>query len=130
MLILFRHNARKYAYDTVCGSLTVLTALEYRMLEAIQLPMAPICPTTLRYELAKFDSADVEDAYDGLYQKAQNGIIFAPGSGFLQTPVADTETTRAALTAAAERMTSPVTPQGAAAELAREILGSKGLLKP
>ncbi|MBQ8356365.1 MAG: hypothetical protein IJX39_00995 [Clostridia bacterium] len=129
MLVLFRHNARKYAYDTVVGSLTVLSALEYRMLEAIQPPMGPVCPTALRYELAKFDSADVEEAYALLYQKAVDGVIFARENGALCVPDADTDTVRAALSAAAERLTAPVTVTGKDQGAAKEILGAKGLIR-
>ena len=128
MLILFRHNAKKYAYDTVCGSLSVLTALEHRMLEAITPPMSPICPTALRYELAKYDSADVEENYDALYEKAASGQLFLPENGTLRTPDADEQTVRAALLAAAERLTAPVKLLGDHTALAAEILAPKGLV--
>ena len=130
MLILFRHNARKYAYDTVCGSLTVLTALEFRMLEAICPPMEALCPTALRYELAKYDSADVEESYDALYKKYADGLLFAPENGCLTSPQTDDEAlARAALSAAAERLTAPVTLSGDSCGLAMEILGTKALIK-
>jgi hypothetical protein len=129
MLILFKHNAKKYAFDTVCGSLSVLSALEYRMLEAIQPPMEQSCPTALRYELAKYDSADVEEAYAELYDKAANGVIFAPEKGILVTPDTDADTAREALLAAAEALKAPVSVTGAHTALAQEILRAKGLLK-
>lgn len=129
MLILFRHNAKKYAYDTVCGALHTVNALEYRMLEAIQPPMSAVCPTALRYELAKYDSEDIADCYDALYKKSADGMIFAPEDGTLCVPVADSDTVRAALSAAAERLTSPVRVTGDAQSLAKEILGSKNLIK-
>ena len=129
MLILFRHNAKKIAYDTVSGSLTPLSALTWRMLEAAQPPLGPVCPTALRYELAKYDSADVEEAYDALYEKAADGMIFAPENGVLQPPDTDEETARAALLAAAAHLTAPVAVAGPHTALAREILNSKGLLK-
>ena len=129
MLILFRHNAKKYAYDTVAGSITPLTALAWRMLEAAEPPLTPVCPTALRYELAKYDSADVEEAYAELYEKAANGVIFAPENGTLSTPDTDAETARAALDAAANKLTAPVTVTGAHRLLAEEILSAKGLFK-
>ena len=128
MLVLFRYKAKKYAYDTVCGSLSVLTALEHRMLEAITPPMTPVCPTALRYELAKYDSADVEENYDALYEKAANGVIFAADDGTLRVPDTDEETARAAVLAAAEKLTAPVRILGKNAALAREILAPKGLV--
>lgn len=129
MLVLFRHNAKKYAYDTVCGSLTVLTALEYRVLEAMQPPMPPVCPTALRYELAKYDSADVEYAYDGLFEKAANGEIFVPEDGTLRVPEGDAELQCAALRAAAPLLTASVTPVGDGAALAAEVLGAEKVKK-
>ena len=128
MLMLFKHNAKKYAFDTVCGSLSVLSALEYRMLEAIQPPMEQSCPTALRYELAKYDSADVEDSYDALYEKAVCKEIFVPENGTLCAPRGDEALIRAALLAAAEKLTAPVSPIGENAQIAAEILAQKGLL--
>ncbi len=128
MLILFRHNAKKYAYDTASGALVTLTALGRRMLEALTPPMGSVCPTALRYELAKYDSADVEETYAMLYEKAANGVIFAPENGVLRTPdTEDIDTARAALTAAAEQLQAPVSVTGAHAEIAQEILAPKGL---
>ena len=129
MLILFRHNAKKYAYDTVCGALHTVNALEYRMLEAIQVPMSPICPTALRYELAKYDSEDVADCYDALYKKSLDSMLFVPENGTLCVPAADSDTVRAALSAAAEKLTSPVCVKGDTDHLAKEILGAKNLIK-
>ena len=128
MLVLFKHNAKKYAYDTVCGSLSVLTLLEYRMLEAIHPPMEPLCPTALRYELAKYDSSDVEENYEALYEKATNGVIFVADDGTLRVPDTDEDTARAAVFAAAERLTAPVRILGERVSLAKEILAPKGLI--
>lgn len=129
MLILFRHNAKKYAYDTVCGALHTLSTLEYRMLEAIQPPLSPICPTALRYELAKYDSESVAECYDAFCKKAADGMIFVPENGTLSVPIADSDTVRAALSAAAEVLTEPVSVKGDTDSLAKEILGAKHLIK-
>ena len=129
MLILFKHGPKKYAYDTVSGSLTPLTALAKRMLEATEVPMPPVCPTALRYELAKYDSADVEETYEELYQKSASGTILAPDNGTLQTPDSDADTARAALLAASERLNAPVTVTGPHTAIAIEILSPKGLFK-
>lgn len=129
MLILFRHNAKKYAYDTACGALHTLSALEYRMLEAIQPPMSPVCPTALRYELAKYDSESVAECYDVLYEKAADGMIFAPENGTLCVPAADRDTVHAALSAAVEKLSAPVHVKGDVEGLAKEILGTKNLIQ-
>ena len=129
MLILFRHSGKKFAYDTVVGSLIQIGALEHRMLEALTPPMAPTCPTALRYDLAKYSSDAVEQAYDALYEKAANGVIFAPENGCIKCPDAPTDVQRAALAAAADVLRESVTPTGNDQELIREILGAKNLIK-
>ncbi|MBQ9098569.1 MAG: hypothetical protein IJY50_03975 [Clostridia bacterium] len=129
MLVLFRCNARKYAYDTVSGYLRTLSGLEFRMLEAIQPPLTPLCPTALRYELAKFDSADVEEAYDELYAAFRKDLIFVPESGTLTPPTADTETVTAAVLAATKRLTAPVAVGNDPEGIATTILKQKNLYK-
>ena len=129
MLALFRHAGKKYAYDTTAGSLTVLSALEHRMLEALTPPMSPVCPTALRYELAKYSSDAVEQAYEELYEKAANGVIFTPENGCIRCPDAPADVKRAALLAAAEALREAVVPAGDDQELIREILGAKNLIK-
>jgi hypothetical protein len=129
MLILFRHNAKKYAYDNVCGALHTLSTLEYRMLEAIQPPMGAVCPTALRYELAKYDSEAVAECYDALYEKAEDGMLFVPENGTLCVPQADPDTVRAALSAASEKLALPVRVENDDQNLAKEILGAKNLIK-
>ena len=124
MLILFRYGGKKYAWDTAAGALSVLTALEYRMLEALTPPMEPICPTALRYELSKYDSSTVEECYDGLLEKAANGVIFTPENGSVRLPDAEEALLRAALVAATGKLPPKVTPVGENQELIREMLGT------
>ena len=128
MLILLRHGGKKYAWDTVAGSLNAVSALQYRMLEALTPPMTPSCPMSLRYELAKYDSTDVEENYAILYEKAADGVIFSPENGTLRLPEAEEELQRKALLIASERLSAPVTPTGSNTELIREILGARNLL--
>lgn len=52
-----------------------LTSLQKKMLAALTLPMTENCPSSLRYELAKYDSDDVEDAYGQLYELYKNDKI-------------------------------------------------------
>ncbi|MBQ8342110.1 MAG: hypothetical protein IJY22_07045 [Clostridia bacterium] len=125
MLALFRHGGKKYAWDTVAGTLTAISALEFRMLEALTPPMAPTCPTALRYELAKFDSSAVEDAYDELLEKAANGVIFSPENGEIRLPEADENLLRAALQAVNGKLSPGLKPVGENQELIREMLGIK-----
>ena len=76
MLYTFRHEGKKYAYDSVSGAVVQPSALEYKMMGAILPPLTPVCPTSLRYELAKYDSLDVEEAYNVIYALSERGILY------------------------------------------------------
>ena len=75
MLILIKHEAKKYAYDTKSGAAVPLSSLQWRVAENIEPPIAPTCPTALRYQLAKYDSNDVKRAYDYLFRLFESKII-------------------------------------------------------
>ena len=76
MLHYWKSGKKKVAYDTVSGAVIPMTSLEYKMIQAITPPLSPMCPSSLRYELAKFDSADVEEAYSRIYGLFVHGILF------------------------------------------------------
>lgn len=75
MFILFKYEAKKYAYDSASGALIPLSALQHKVAENIDFPMPPLCPTALRYQLAKYDAGDVRQAYAYLYGLYSRGII-------------------------------------------------------
>ena len=75
MLILIKHEAKKYAYDTKSGAAVPLSSLQWRVAENIEPPIAPTCPTALRYQLAKYDSNDVKRAYDYIFRLFESKII-------------------------------------------------------
>lgn len=77
MLHYWKSGKQKIVYDTASGAVISVTSLEYKMIQAITPPLAPLCPSSLRYELAKFDSADVEEAYETLYHLYTQGVLFA-----------------------------------------------------
>lgn len=81
MLHLFKISGKKIAFDSVSGSIVPLSALANKMLGALTAPLQPLCPTSLRYELAKYDSGDVSDTYDSLYELQEKGILFLPERG-------------------------------------------------
>ena len=84
MLYTFRYEGKKYAYDSASGAVIRPDALQFKMLGAIQPPLTRSCPTSLRYELAKFDSMDVEETYDGIYKLFQAGILYAEDNGVIR----------------------------------------------
>lgn len=81
MLYTFRFEGKKYAYDSVSGAIVQPSALEYKMMGAILPPLTPVCPTSLRYELAKYDSLDVEDAYNAIYALFEAGVLYGAEDG-------------------------------------------------
>lgn len=81
MLYTLRSAGKKYAYDSASGAVIQLNALQFKMLGAIVPPLTQVCPTSLRYELAKFDSMDVEEAYEAVYSLACDGLIYKEDDG-------------------------------------------------
>lgn len=77
MIHCWKSGKQKTVYDTASGAVLTFSSLEYKMIQAITPPLAPLCPSSLRYELAKYDSADVEEAYDKIYALFRDGILFA-----------------------------------------------------
>lgn len=80
MVHIFKISGKKIAYDSASGAVIPLTALANKMLGALTAPLSPVCPTSLRYELAKYDSEDVSETYDSLYELQEKGLLFAAES--------------------------------------------------
>ena len=76
MLYTLKSAGKKYAYDSSSGAVIQLNALQFKMLGAIVPPLTPVCPTSLRYELAKFDSMDVAEAYGQIYEQVWNEAAY------------------------------------------------------
>ena len=81
MVYTFKAEGKRLAYDPACGYVLPVSALQVKMLNAIELPLGSFCPTSLRYELAKFDSEDVEDAYREIRAWHKDGKILADAEG-------------------------------------------------
>lgn len=104
-----------------------MTLLEYRILEQLTPPLSPALPVSLRYELAKFDSDLVGDAYRELYQKYRDGMIFAPEAGVLRAPVAsDSALCLAAAAAATAALQEPIRLEAGCPEEIQNIFKEKG----
>ncbi len=76
MVHSFKIGGRRLAFDSASGELFEFGELAYKMLDYIGLPMPKDCPSALRYDLAKYDSAAIEETYDELYALAKAGKIF------------------------------------------------------
>ncbi len=82
MIYITKVCGKKIAYDSASGAVIHLTSLANKMLGALSAPLPPLCPTSLRYELAKYDSQDVTETYDSLYELQESGLLFANDDGF------------------------------------------------
>lgn len=81
MLYTVKTDGKKYAYDSASGAVIPLNNLKFKMLNAIVPPISQASLTSLRYELAKFDSGEVSEAFDEILSLAQNGILYAAEDG-------------------------------------------------
>ncbi len=84
MVYTLKFEGKKYAYDSATGAVVALSSLLYKMIEALEPPLEPICPTSLRYELAKYDSNDVSDAYDSILEYAKDGLLYGKEDGIIR----------------------------------------------
>ena len=81
MLYTLKTNGKKYAYDSASGAVLPLNALQMKMLGAIVPPVEPTSLTALRYELAKYDSGEVSETFDEIYELSQKGVLYAEDGG-------------------------------------------------
>ncbi len=84
MVYTLKFAGKKYAYDSATGATVALPSLLYKMVEALEPPLATLCPTSLRYELAKYDSNDVSNAYDCILEYAENGLLYGEEDGVIR----------------------------------------------
>ena len=77
MVHIFKQGGQRIALDSASGAVHVLSALAYKMLDLLEPPMTEVCPTAVRYDLAKYDSRDVDEAYDELYSLYEAGVLFS-----------------------------------------------------
>ncbi len=81
MVHILKISGKKIAFDSSSGAFVPLTSLANKMFGALTVPLMPICPTSLRYELAKYDSEDVSSTYEKLYELQERGLLFCEDSG-------------------------------------------------
>lgn len=77
MIKQWKNEKGRTIYDTISGAVIHPGTLMYKMVSALTLPLSPVCPSSLRYELAKYDSYDVEQIYEEVYAMHKQGILFA-----------------------------------------------------
>lgn len=85
MVHSFKFGGRRFAYDSASGLLHTLDEIAYKMLDYIELPMPEDCPSALRYDLAKYDSAAIGETYDMLYRLYLDGKLYSDEEEFTPT---------------------------------------------
>jgi hypothetical protein len=121
MLYTLKFAGKKYAYDSASGAVVPTNALQFKMLGAIVPPLTRVCPTSLRYELAKFDSMDVEETYDSIYALACNGVLYKEDEGKVKI-MTEGENSCADLALAGELLALAIA--DAPKEFALEVIGA------
>lgn len=84
MLYTLKMNGKKYAYDSASGAVLSLNTLQMKMLGAIVPPIAPTSLTALRYELAKYDSGEISETFDEIYELAEKGVLYVKEDGTIR----------------------------------------------
>lgn len=57
------------------GATAVLNPIQKKMLPVVTLPLPEDCPTGLRYALAKYAATAVTDAWEGLLELEEQGLL-------------------------------------------------------
>ena len=84
MLYTVKNQGKKYAYDSTSGAVLPLNNLKFKMLSAIIPPISEASLTSLRYELAKFDSGEVSEAFGEILSLAKDGVLYAEEDGIIR----------------------------------------------
>lgn len=77
MIRKFKLYGRYYAIDTASLSVHKLSEMQYDMLRYLQLPFESSFPSTLRYDLAKYESEKLAQAYLALAALNQDGVFLS-----------------------------------------------------
>ena len=68
----------------MCGGICEVTRLQKEMLpyvERLDRPLPDVCPTTLRYSLAKYEVSAINEAYDSILRLIADGMITVDDEG-------------------------------------------------
>ena len=135
MQYTFTHNGKRYMYDLSSGEIFEYSRLEKELLpfmQRMEKPLPDICPSGLRYSLAKYEVSEIYDSYDRLLTLINtNKLIFTHPSERatdvkLNVTSADTETLIKAFSFAVNHIPTieglTVIPTGEAADaMAKEL---------
>lgn len=77
MIHKFKLYGRYYAIDTVSLAVHKISELQYDMLRYLRLPFENTFPSDLRYDLAKYESEKLSDAYLELAALNRDGVFLS-----------------------------------------------------
>lgn len=75
MIHTFKLYGTRIALDTGSGAVHLLDALDMDMLRYLVFPLENNCLSTLRYDLARYESADVASAFAAFEKKNGDGVF-------------------------------------------------------
>lgn len=75
MIHTFKLYGTRVALDTGSGAVHLLDALDSDMLRYLVFPLENNCLSTLRYDLARYESADVSAAFSAFEKKNADGVF-------------------------------------------------------
>ena len=87
MLYTYKLGSKHIAFDSDKLKIFALSELEWQISDFVKDDMPPVCPSALRYSLAKYDSAAIDAAYARVYainsgNEAGKDIAFDSASDF------------------------------------------------
>ena len=88
MIHTFKLYGTRIALDTGSGAVHLLDALDFDMLRYLIFPLENNCLSTLRYDLARYESADVAKAFAEFEKKNRDGV-FSDGCDVDDTYIAE-----------------------------------------
>lgn len=77
MTCTFRYSGRWYIYDTGSGAVIPSDEVAAYICEASELPLPPLCPADIRYDLARHAATEVTGAYDRILSLYREGLVFS-----------------------------------------------------
>ena len=81
MIHTFKLYGSRIALDTDSGAVHLLDALAFDMLRYLEFPLSKNCLSTLRYDLARYESADVAATFSA-FEKMNRDGVFCSEIGF------------------------------------------------
>ena len=79
MLHTFKLYGSRIALDTDSGAVHLLDALAFDMLRYLEFPLEKNCLSTLRYDLARYESADVSATFAAFEKMNKDGVFCSEG---------------------------------------------------